>query len=364
LAAASKARVLIVDDAVVVRKALADTLSRDPALEVVGSAANGRMALAKFPLLRPDIVLLDIEMPEMNGLETIPELRKLAPRIPIIMFSTLTERGAAATLDALTLGASDYVTKPSNLDMGATSRAITEELVPKIKALCRLGSSSSATVQIPPPPAAVVQVRRAPLLSAPVKIVAIGVSTGGPEALAKVLPCLPASLPVPIVIAQHMPPIFTAMLASRLSAKSSIPVRECKPGEPLVAGVAWIAPGDYHMVLKSEAGVIRLQTHQGPRENFCRPSVDVLFRSVADVFGSQTLAVILTGMGQDGFKGCEALATKGARIVVQDEATSVVWGMPGFVARSGLADRVLPLEGIGPEIVRRVTIQSRCAIPN
>jgi len=360
---AGKARVLIVDDAVVVRKALADALARDPALEVVGSAANGRMALTKFALLRPDIVLLDIEMPEMNGLETIPELRKLAPRIPIIMFSTLTERGAAATLDALTLGASDYVTKPSNLDMGATSRAITEELVPKIRALCRLAPPPSATGLVAPPLGAVVRIRKAPRLSAPVKIVAIGVSTGGPEALARVIPCLPAGFPVPVVIAQHMPPIFTAMLASRLSDKSSIPVRECKPGDPLSAGVAWIAPGDYHMVLKAEAGVIRLQTHQGPRENFCRPSVDVLFRSVAELFGSQTLAVILTGMGQDGFKGCETLAAKGARIVVQDEATSVVWGMPGFVARAGLADKVLPLEGIGPEIVCRVAGLSGCAIP-
>ena len=364
MASLPKARVLVVDDAVVVRKVLSDALARDPALEVVGSAANGRMALAKLPQLRPDIVLLDIEMPEMNGLETIPELRKLSPRIPIIMFSTLTERGAAATLDALALGASDYVTKPSNLDMEATSRAITGELIPKIKALCRIGSPFSVPAPCATPARAALRASKAPLLSAPAKIVAIGVSTGGPEALARVIPCLPANLPVPIVIAQHMPPIFTSMLASRLSEKSSIPVRECKPGELLGSGVAWIAPGDYHMVLKAEGRAIRLQTHQGPRENFCRPSVDVLFRSVADLFGPRALAVILTGMGQDGFKGCEALAAKGARIVVQDEASSVVWGMPGFVARAGLADKILPLDSIGSEIVRSVSSVSRSAIAN
>ena len=361
---ASKARVLIVDDAVVIRKALTDALSRDPALEVVGSANNGRVALAKFPLLHPDIVLLDIEMPEMNGLQTIPELRKLSPRIPIIMFSTLTERGASSTLDALSLGASDYVTKPSNLDMGATSHAVTEELIPKIRALCGLGTPLMALAQSANAGRAPVHFRKAPVQSVPVKIVAIGVSTGGPEALAKVIPTLPASFPVPIVIAQHMPPIFTGMLASRLSDKSSIPVRECKSGEVLAPGVAWIAPGDYHMVLKVDGRVIRLHTYQGPRENFCRPSVDVLFRSVAEVFGPQTLAVILTGMGQDGFKGCESLAAKGARIVVQDEPSSVVWGMPGFVARGGLAERVLPLEEIGPEIVRRVAPLARHATPN
>jgi len=160
------------------------------------------------------------------------------------------------------------------------------------------------------------------------------------------------------VIAQHMPPIFTSLLASRLSAKSSLPVRECRAGEPLVPGCIWIAPGDYHMVVNDESGVVRLRVHQGPRENFCRPSVDVLFRSVAHIYGAKTLAVILTGMGQDGFKGCEELVAEGARVIVQDEATSVVWGMPGFVARAGLAEKILPLDQIGPEILRRVAGQA------
>ncbi len=349
----AKKRVLIVDDAVVVRRVLSDAVSQDSALEVAGTASNGRLALAKFPSLKPDIVLLDIEMPEMDGLETVRELRKIDARIPIIMFSTLTEHAATATLDALALGATDYVTKPSNTDMEGTLHMVTQELIPKIRALCRI--PETLTVAPRPPafaPAALHPPRRLQLL-APVQVVAIGVSTGGPDALARVIPALPANLSVPVVIAQHMPPVFTTMLARRLNEKSTLPVRECKSGEALTSGCAFLAPGDFHMVVdKTEDGVARLRTHQGPKENFCRPSVDVLFRSVATTFGARTLAIVLTGMGHDGLGGSETLRAQGARIFVQDEASSVVWGMPGFVARAGLADKVLPLDQIGPEIVR------------
>ena len=342
---------LIVDDAVVVRRTLSDAIAADPALEVAGTASNGRLALVKFLSLKPDIVLLDIEMPEMDGLETVRQLRKIDKRIPIIMFSTLTEHGASATLEAISLGATDYVTKPSNTDMEGTFQKVSQELLPRIHALCRIPAASTAPASALPPPI----VRRdpgKPRLAVPPQIIAIGVSTGGPDALARLIPSLPAELPLPVVIVQHMPPLFTTMLAARLTAKSAIPVRECKSGEPLSPGSIFLAPGDYHMVLSAEDGTVRLHTHQGPKENYCRPSVDVLFRSVAHVFGARALAVILTGMGQDGLKGCELLESSGARIVVQDEATSVVWGMPGFVARAGLADKVLPLDQIGPEIVR------------
>jgi two-component system chemotaxis response regulator CheB len=346
-------RVLIVDDAVVVRKTLSDAIGRDAALEVAGTASNGRFALAKFPALKPDIVLLDIEMPEMDGLETVRQLRKIDARVPIIMFSTLTERGASATLEALTLGATDYVTKPSNPDMTETLEAVSRELIPRIRALCHLPEAHAVVVPKPPTPPAAQWKQR---LLTPVQVVAIGVSTGGPDALARLLPSLPADLPVPMLIAQHMPPIFTSLLAARLSAKSALPVRECKSGEPLQPGCAVLAPGDFHMVVSQE-DVPRLRVHQGARENYCRPSVDVLFRSVAQVYGGRALAVILTGMGQDGLKGCEALRGLGARIYVQDEASSVVWGMPGFVVRSGLADKILPLDQIGAEIVRATTMQ-------
>lgn len=353
----TKKRVLIVDDAVVVRKTLSDALGRDPALEVAGTASNGRFALAKFPVLKPDIVLLDIEMPEMDGLETVRQLRKLDARVPIIMFSTLTEHGASATLEALALGATDYVTKPSNRDMRETLETVSRDLIPRIHALCHVPGAHAAVVpKLAPPPA----VAWRPRLWAPVQVVAIGVSTGGPDALARLLPELPANLPVPLVIAQHMPPIFTALLAARLAAKSAIPVRECVSGEALQPGCAVLAPGDFHMVVSQE-DVTRLRVHQGARENFCRPSVDVLFRSVAQAYGGRVLAVILTGMGQDGLKGCETLRAAGARIYAQDEASSVVWGMPGFVARSGLADKVLPLDQIAAEIVRTTTLQAAAA---
>jgi two-component system chemotaxis response regulator CheB len=307
----------------------------------------------------------------MNGLEALPEIRKLRPHVPIIMFSTLTERGAAATLDALSLGATDYVTKPSNFNAGATSESIVQQLIPKIKALCLVAdgpnaphsrSAASLTGSVVPVTAPPLAFRRS--ASGPggrIEIIAVGVSTGGPEALAKFLPMFPPDFPVPIVIAQHMPPIFTALLAQRLTGKCRLPVRECKSGELLEAGTIWIAAGDYHMVLQREIGAVRLRLNQEPRENFCRPSVDVLFRSVASTFGTRALAVILTGMGQDGVKGCQALATQGARILVQDEASSVVWGMPGFVARAGLAEKILPLDQMAPEIIRCVSASNQLA---
>jgi len=351
----AKKRVLIVDDAVVVRKTLSDAIGSDSALEVAGTASNGRFAVTKFPILKPDIVLLDIEMPEMDGLETVRQLRLIDAHVPIIMFSTLTERGASATLEALALGATDYVTKPSNRDMTETLETVSRELIPRIHALCHLPDLHTEILPALPTPRIAAW---KPRILSPVQVVAIGVSTGGPDALARLLPSLPANFPVPIVIAQHMPPIFTSLLATRLSAKSAVPVRECVSGEPLQSGSAVLAAGDSHMVVSQEKGMVLVRSHQGPKENYCRPSVDVLFRSVAQIYGGRTLAVVLTGMGQDGLKGCETLRGLGARIYVQDEASSVVWGMPGFVARSGLADKILPLDQIGVEIVRATVLQS------
>jgi two-component system chemotaxis response regulator CheB len=195
------------------------------------------------------------------------------------------------------------------------------------------------------------------LRSGQLKIVSIGVSTGGLDALARLLPAFPAKFPLPVVIAQHMPAIFTMLLAKRLATKCAMPVRECQSGDLLTPSCVWIAPGDYHMVVQNDDHCVRMGTHQGPRENFCRPSVDVLFRSVAAVFGPSALGVILTGMGQDGLKGCEALCAAGGTVIVQDEASSIVWGMPGFVARAGLAEKILPLDQIGNEILRRVAAQ-------
>jgi two-component system chemotaxis response regulator CheB len=352
-----KIRVLVVDDAVVFRRLLANELASDEALEVAGTAANGRIALERMTQVNPDVVILDVEMPEMDGLATLVELRKTYPRLPVIMFSALTERGAAATLDALARGASDYFTKPAHANgLDASLEVIREQLIPKIKALHARGTPTKAGRSAPcsstTPPAPVPTARSVSL--APVEILAIGASTGGPNALAEIFRRLPASFPVPIVIVQHMPPMFTRLLAERLSAESSIPVKEAGSGTILQPGHAWIAPGDYHLGVVREGKQVGLRIHQEPPENSCRPAVDVLLRSLAPVFGSNSLTLILTGMGQDGLRGCELVREAGGQILVQDEATSVVWGMPGHVARAGLADRVLPLSLIADEIVRRV----------
>jgi two-component system, chemotaxis family, protein-glutamate methylesterase/glutaminase len=351
-----KIRVLIVDDAVVVRRLVSDVLSSDPALEVAGTAANGRIALAKIPQVNPDVVTLDVEMPEMDGLATLAAIRKQYPVLPVIMFSTTTQRGAATTIDALTLGANDYVTKPANVgSVAAAMQCLRDQLIPKVKLWCSRATRSDTMplrpggsfVYTPAP-------TRTPAQPSVVDIVAIGVSTGGPNALSTLMPQLPGDFPVPIVIVQHMPPIFTRLLAERLASKSALNVSEGAPGEEVFPGHVYVAPGNYHMIVKRDGATIRIQTNQDTPENSCRPAVDVLFRSVADVYGSRVLGVVLTGMGQDGLRGSECIRSAGGQVVVQDEQTSVVWGMPGFVSRAGLADRELPLDQVAPEIVRRV----------
>ena len=360
-----KIRVLVVDDSVVVRKIVTDTLSSDPDIEVAGIAANGNIALQKIPQVNPDVITLDIEMPELDGLQTLAEIRKTDTTLPIIMFSTLTERGGVKTLEALSLGATDYVTKPANVgSVSAAMQRIREELVPKIKSFCaeKAGLKTPSTLRpksgIKPKP----RPARPTPITAPKQaysrfdILTIGVSTGGPNALAELLPILPGDIPIPILIVQHMPPFFTKLLADRLSAKSNITVSEGKPGDMLEPGKAWIAPGDYHMVLEQDNKKVLINTNQGSAENSCRPAVDVLFRSVAKIYGARTLSVVLTGMGQDGLRGCEHIKEAGGMVVVQDEKSSVVWGMPGFVAQAGLADKILPLNQIGQEIINKLKI--------
>jgi len=348
-------RILVVDDSVVIRTVLCEALAMDAGIEVAGTAADGNIALAKIPQLNPDLITLDVEMPGKSGIETLIEIRKLYPKLPVIMFSTLTERGAAVTLDALSLGASDYVTKPSSTGSLEQTRAkIQAELIPKIKELCRRAGNSTGFAA-----RARAETPRifAPRLGVParVDVLAIGASTGGPNALAAVLPGLTKDFPVPIVIVQHMPPVFTRLLAERLNKQSSVTIREGEEGVALKPGEAWIAPGDFHMkVAKGEGKEVRLKMGQEPPENSCRPAVDVLFRSVAQTFGPNVLAVVLTGMGNDGVRGSEEVKAAGGQVVVQDEASSVVWGMPGQVVAAGWADGVYPLTEIAGEIERRV----------
>src|SRR5580692_7278044 len=349
-------RILVVDDSVVIRKLLSETLSGDRALEVIATASDGRIALAKIAQLKPDLVTLDIEMPVMNGLETLTALRKLYPKLPVIMFSTLTEHGAAATLDALSLGASDYATKPSNTGSPALAiERIRAELIPKIKALCGI-----APLKVMPPPGSRPTLKVREKFKPRIEIVAIGTSTGGPNALAEVLPRIPNDFPVPIVVVQHMPPIFTRLLAERLAGRSAIPVEEGSAGVVLSPGRAWIAPGNFHMEVIRSGLEWRLNLNQAPPENSCRPAVDVLFRSVAAAYGANVLGVVMTGMGSDGVLGARDIRDAGGVVIIQDENSSVVWGMPGLVHASGLADAAYPLDQLAQEITRRV-LQSRAS---
>ncbi len=352
----AKIRVLIVDDSVVIRRLLTDELSKDPDIEVVGTAATGKIALSKIVQTPPDVVTMDIEMPEMDGLTAVSEIRKTHTKLPIIMFSTLSQRAAKETLEALSRGANDYVTKPSNVgNVTEAMKQVRGELIPKIKRLARPQAATPPAIASTPPKATS-RVLSPGVSKKPfgVDILAIGVSTGGPNALAEVMPHIPKDCPVPIVIVQHMPPVFTKCLAERLSLKSQIPVHEGQPGDVLEPGHAWIAPGDFHMVLQRQGTKIVLATNQDPPENSCRPAVDVMFRSVAKVYGNAVLAVILTGMGQDGMRGAEVIREAGGYVMAQDEATSVVWGMPGAVVQAGLAHSVLPLPQVSSEIMRKV----------
>ena len=346
-----KIRVLVVDDAVVMRRLISEALGRDPEVEVVGVAAHGHIALAKIPQVNPDVITLDVEMPEMDGLTTVREIRRTYPHLPVIMFSTLTERGATRTLEALSAGATDYVTKPANIGSVSLSiERLQQELVPKVKLHGRRAPACAAGV--PPGQAAPVSAGpRPPGPARPIELVCIGTSTGGPNALADVFADIPAGLPVPVVIVQHMPVLFTKMLAERLDKLGSLRFCEGAEGQVLEPGHAYVAPGGRHMEVVRTAGTLRLHLQDQPPENSCRPAVDVLFRSVAAACGGDVLGVILTGMGQDGLHGCRLLRERHAQILAQDEATSVVWGMPGAIAQAGLCQAVLPIQGLAPKLL-------------
>lgn len=343
-------RILIVDDSAVTRKMLNDLLASDPEIAVAGSAGDGRQALTRIRELKPDLVTLDIDMPGLDGMDALVEIRKLYPKLPVIMFSTLTERGAAITLDALARGASDYVAKPSPSETPQHSHErVQKELIRKIKCLCAERAPRSQPGPAPTSPSVRPQPR--------IDVVAIGTSTGGPSALSELIPQFPTDFPVPIVIVQHMPPLFTHLLAERLNALAPLAVREGKEGEKVQRGQVWIAPGGHHMTVARKGTDFLLGLNCDPEENSCRPAVDVLFRSVAQTYGANVLAVVLTGMGSDGTQGAAAVRQAGGEVIVQDEESSVVWGMPGKVVAASLADHIFPLSGIAPEVVRRVSMR-------
>jgi two-component system chemotaxis response regulator CheB len=324
-------------------------------MKVVSSAPNGRSALDLLRHRPTDVVLLDVEMPEMDGLAALPRILAEHPGIRVLMASSLTQKGAQVTLNALSLGAADFIAKPSS--RGALGLdAVAAELVGKVRALARRPARPAGLAAVPRPHAEPV-VPIGPLAPASgshrgesPRILAIASSTGGPNALSTLLKGIPADFPLPILITQHMPPAFTAALADRLAREAGRPCREARAGEPVLGGHTYVAPGDHHMTVmtREREPVIRLD--QGPPENHCRPAADPMLRSVANVYGASALVVVLTGMGEDGCRGSAEVRGRGGRVVAQDEATSVVWGMPGAVVHAGLADAVLPLERIAQHI--------------
>ena len=376
-------RVLLADDSAVTRRLLAEAMASEAELEVVGMARHGSEALQLLPITRPDVVLLDVEMPIMDGVETVTAIRKQDANIPIIMFSSITTAGGGATLDAITAGANDYATKPVKLGHANEALAyIRNELVPKIRmwgrkqhsrfskpltsltrgsdvssdsqaGLNSAGKSLAGKSSFPGLPPSVVPRPLKPAVGAsiePVDLVAIGVSTGGPNALFEIFGAMPADFPVPILIVQHMPPVFTGLLAARLDSVCRLKVREAVNNAVIQPGEVWIAPGDFHMRVKRQRTDLILELNQSPPENSCRPAVDPLFRSVAEVFGARCLGVILTGMGRDGEEGSRAIHKAGGQIIAQDEASCVVWGMPRAVTQAGLVNAVVPLAQMASEI--------------
>lgn len=357
MAPSRKIRILIVDDSVVMRSLLRSVIMADAGLEVAGTAGDGETALGVLESLRPDLVLLDVEMPVMDGLVTLRKLRAQGHKMPVIMCSSLTQRGAKVTIEALACGASDYVAKPAGqASREAAVKALSGDLIPKIRALSIrqqqqifLGGARSPLFPAVAPPAETLSISSTPAA------LAIGVSTGGPAALDILLPALPPGFALPVLIVQHMPEVFTKLFAERLNGRCRLPAHEAVEGEPVRPGTIYIAKGNWHMEVLAAAHTSSpptLRVAQGPLENHCRPAVDVLFRSMAAVYGAGVLAVVLTGMGSDGMKGCRAIRELGGSVLAQDQATSTVWGMPGAVAQAGLAQKVLPLDAIAGEIVR------------
>lgn len=350
-------RILIVDDSAAMRRLLRAVISADTALEVAGTAADGELALEAIDTLRPDLVLLDVEMPKMDGLVTLRMLRSRGWRMPVIMCSGLTQRGARVTIEALAAGASDYVAKAAErVTREGAMTALSQELLPKIHALTRsvaLQPEMPARQPLIAPIATLSS--RLQLLSYVPTVVVIGVSTGGPAALDVLLPALPESFPLPVLVVQHMPELFTGYLAERLDRRCGLRVREAQEGDEVGPGTIYVARGNWHMeVLAASCQGLpaTLHLHQGLPENHCRPAVDKLFRSAAAVYGFGVLAVVLTGMGSDGLAGSRVIRDRGGVVLAQDQATSVVWGMPGAVANAGLTHRMLALHAIAPEILR------------
>jgi two-component system chemotaxis response regulator CheB len=367
---------MVVDDAIVVRSLLARWVDGEPGLKLVAALRNGREAVEQLDGADPDVVILDVDMPGLDGISTLPLLLQKRRDLVVIMASTLTRHNAEITLKALSLGAADYIPKPETEGGVMTSASFQRELIEKVRALgARRRQRAQARVQARRPFAGPTTRRLAgavqkvggwrapepvdtsyplrPFSSATPRVLLIGASTGGPQALTKLVGRLDAvTADSPVLITQHMPPTFTTILAENLARACARPVREAIDGEPVLAGTILVAPGGKHMRVARRNGTAVIVLDDGPPINFCKPAVDPLFTSAAEVWGSWNLALILTGMGSDGTEGATAIAAGGGSVIAQDETSSVIWGMPRSAIEAGACSAVLPLEQIAPKVVR------------
>lgn len=331
-------KLMLVDDSIIIRTLLARILKGAADIEIVASAANGMEALENAPRFMPDVILLDLEMPVMDGLTAIPLLRERLPDVKIILCSALSEKGADITLKGLSLGAADFILKPSALTGAENKDIFRTTLLDRIYHISNQNRKDAPTTH-KEKPRHIFELRSGLESIRRPAILAIGSSTGGPNALTEFFKNL-RKLPIPIVITQHMPRTFTKILADQLSKAGSIPCYEGEDGMMLKPGCAYVAPGDYHMIFRREKDSILIGLDSGPAENFCRPSVDPMLRSLHDIYKDKILTVIMTGMGSDGLEGCRQVTASGGHTFAQDEGSSAVWGMPGAVARAGLCSYV------------------------
>src|SRR5689334_10520268 len=361
-------RVMLVDDAVVVRGLFARWVEAEPDLEVVATLRTGQDAVNQLERVDPDVVVLDVDMPELDGIAALPLLLEKKRDLVVIMASTLTRRNAEISLRALSLGAADYIPKPGSNREVSASTAFRRDLIEKIRQLglrakrlrhgikARIARPAKSAPSIVPATEEIVPLRLRQMPLTPPRVLVVGASTGGPQALNRLVVQIDSVIQrAPVLITQHMPPTFTAVLAEHLARVSKFPVREATDGEEVNAGAIYLAPGGKHMKVERRDGSAVIVIDDGPMVNFCKPAVDPLFESAAQVWGSKVLALVLTGMGSDGLAGAKEVVAAGGHVIAQDEETSVVWGMPGQVTNAGLCSAVLPLPEIGGRISRLFT---------
>ncbi|MFH1301268.1 MAG: chemotaxis response regulator protein-glutamate methylesterase [Planctomycetota bacterium] len=338
-------KVLLVDDSAVIRGLMTQAINLDAGIKVVGSAMHGQTALTWLKNNQADVIVLDVEMPVMDGITCLKQLKQDYPDIPVIMASSLTRAGAEVTLQALDLGAAGCIPKPIATNAAEAIAQVAQDLIPLIKALAGVAKPVSSSHTVLRTKAAV-HPAKTPM------ILVVGSSTGGPNALKTMLSAIPKNFTIPILIAQHMPPVFTRTLAEHIERETKRPTAEAVDGAQIERGHIYIAPGDYHMVIDKQNDRMVIRLNQNAPEHFCRPSVNPLYASAAQWYGSSVLAVMLTGMGDDGIEGAKSISERKGYIIAQDEQSSVVWGMPGAIANAGLANQILPLRNIAPELAR------------